>query len=125
MANHKKFNLQFSWWKLKSTYHFTRFLKEVTLTDSGEYNDQYVTLQDYQASLNAFSKNYRKFISKVNGSAAGRFSELQKSAIFTNLAIILDCKKCSQTNEQFMNFGDDEIQALKVHLMAFLEKNSF
>ena len=69
-----------------------------------------------------FQRITKKFISKINGKTAGRFSELQKIAIFTNLPIFLDSKKFSQTNEQLMNFGDDEIEAFKVHLVAFVEK---
>ena len=34
-----------------------------------------------------------EFISKINESVEGRFSELQNSPIFANLPIILDCKK--------------------------------
>ena len=42
--------------------------------------------------------------------------------IFTNLPIILDWSKWPQTNEKLINFGDDEIEALKLYLMPLLEK---
>ena len=48
----------------------------------------------------------------------------QWSPIFTSLPIILDCKKWPRTNEQLLNFADDKIEALKIHLMSFLEENS-
>ena len=63
-----------------------------------------------------------EFISKINESVEGRFSELQNSPIFANLPIILDYKKWPQTNEQLMSFGDDEVETLKVHLMPLPEK---
>ena len=63
-----------------------------------------------------------EFISKINESVKGRFSELQNSPIFANLPINLDCKKWPQTNEQLMSFGDDEVETLKVHLISLLEK---
>ena len=43
-------------------------LKEVTLTENGEYKYQDITLHNYQASLNALSNNYKEFISKINKS---------------------------------------------------------
>ena len=63
-----------------------------------------------------------EFISKINESVEGRFSELQNSPIFANLPLILDYKKWLQTNEQLMSFGDDEVETLKVHLMPLPEK---
>ena len=63
-----------------------------------------------------------EFISKINESVEGRFSELQNSHIFANLPIILDCKKWPQTSEQLMSFGDDEVETLKAHLMPLPEK---
>ena len=104
---------------------FTKILKEVTLTENGEYKYQDITLHNYQASLNALSNNYKEFISKINKSVEWRFSGLQNSPIFANLPVILECKKWPQTNEQLMSFGDDKIETFKVHLMPLLEKNSF
>ena len=97
----------------KQLTNFTKFLKEVTLTENGEYKYQDVTLQNYQASLNALSNNYKEFISKINEGVEGRFSELQNSPIFANLPIIFDCKKWPQTNEQLRSFGDDEIETFE------------
>ena len=45
-----------------------KILKEVTLTENGEYKYQDITLQNYQASLNTLSNNYKEFISKINKS---------------------------------------------------------
>ena len=61
----------------KRLTNFAEFRKEVNLTGNGEYKYQDVTLQNYQASLNALSNNYKEFISKVNESVERRFSELQ------------------------------------------------
>ena len=47
---------------------FPKFLKEVTLTGSGECKFQDVTLQNYQENLNALSNNYKNFISSINKS---------------------------------------------------------
>lgn len=41
----------------KQLNNFTKFLKEVSLTNNGEYKHQNVTFQNYRASLNALSKN--------------------------------------------------------------------
>ena len=101
----------------KRLTNFTKFLKEVTLKENGEYKYRDVTLQNYQASLNALSDNYKEFISKINENVEGRFSELRNSPIFANLPIILDCKNWPQTNEQLLSFRDDEIEASKVHLI--------
>ena len=43
----------------KRLTNFTKFLKEVTLLEKREYKYLNVTLQNYQASLNALSNNYR------------------------------------------------------------------
>ena len=104
----------------KRLTNFAKFQKEVNLTGNGVFKYQDVTLQNYQASLNALSNNYKEFISKVNESVERRFSELQNSPIFANLPIVLDCKKWPRTSEQLMSFGDDEIETLKVHLMPLL-----
>ena len=56
--------------------NFTKFLEEVTFMENGEYKYQDVTLQNYQASLNALSNNYKECISKINQSVEGWFSEL-------------------------------------------------
>ena len=56
----------------KQLISFTKFLKEITLLDSGEYKYQGVTLQNYQTSLNALLSNY-KFFSKINESVEGYF----------------------------------------------------
>ena len=74
----------------KRLTNFTIFLKEVILTENGENKYHYVTLQNYQASLNALLNNYGNSISKINESVEGRFSKLQNSPIFNNLSIILD-----------------------------------
>ena len=73
---------------IKQLTNFMEFLKEVTLAENGEY-----TVENYQASLNALSSNYKEFISKINECVEGRFSELQISSIFASLPCILDCKK--------------------------------
>ena len=39
--------------------------------ENGEYKYQDVTLQNYQASLNALSNNYKECISKINQSVEG------------------------------------------------------
>ena len=104
----------------KQLINFTKFLKEVTLLDSGEYKYQGVTLQNYQTSLNAYLSNY-KFFSKIKESVVGWFSELQNSPLFTSLPILY-WKKWPQTNEQLTKFVDDKIKALKVYLMPFVEK---
>ena len=57
----------------KGLTSFTKFLKEVTLTENEEYKYQYVTLQSYQASLNAPLNNLKDFISKINESVKGIF----------------------------------------------------
>ena len=41
----------------KRLTNFMKFLKEVTLTEIGEHKYHDVTLQNYQASLNALSNN--------------------------------------------------------------------
>ena len=94
------------------------------MTENGEYKYQDITLQNYQASLNTLSNNYKEFISKINKSVELRFSELQNSPIFANLPVILECKKWPQTNEQLMSFEDDKIETFEVHLMPLLEKKS-
>ena len=106
----------------KQLINFTKFLKEVTLLDSGEYKYQGVTLQNYQTSLNALLSNY-KFFSKITESVVGWFSKLQNSLLFTSLPILY-WKKWPQTNEQLTKFGDDKIKALKVYLMPFVEKKN-
>ena len=93
----------------KRLTNFTKFLKEVTLTENGEYKYQDVTLQNYQASLNALWDNYKEFISKINESVERRFSELRNSPIFANLPIILDCKNWPQdkwTINEFSRWWD-------------------
>ena len=75
----------------KQLTNFTKFLREIILTDNGENKYQDVTLHNYQVSLNALSNTCKEFISKINESAKGRFSELQNSPIFANLPIVSDC----------------------------------
>ena len=54
---------------------------------------------------------------KVSKELQDSYSELQDHPKFTNLPIILTCKNWPQKNEQSINFGDDEIEALKAHLI--------
>ena len=110
-------------WSSKQVTDFAKFLKKVILTDNGEYEQQVVTLENYQLCFKTLSNNYKKFISKINETIKVRFSELGNSPIFTNMPIILGCKKWPQANEQLLKFGDEGIDFLKVHLMSLLEKN--
>ena len=54
---------------------------------------------------------------KVSKELQDSYSELQDHPKFTNLPIILTCMNWLQKNEQSINFGDDEIEALKAHLI--------
>ena len=65
------------------------------------------------------------FLNKIEESKEDFLS--YRTVIFTNLPFILDSEKWPQTNEQLKNFGDGEIEVLKVGLMTFyfFKRNSF
>ena len=87
---------EFSWtmvklnsldWSSKRLTNFAKFLKKVTLTDNGEYEQQVVTRQNYQLCFKTLSSDYKKFIFKINETVKGIFSELENIPIFTNVPI--------------------------------------
>ena len=64
---------------------------------------------------------YDSAISKICTKVEQRFSSFVESVAFSNISLLLDSK--SWPNDDFVSFGNHEIDKLTEHYMILLKKN--
>ena len=88
--------------------------------DDGEFCYQGIKLTKYELTFKQGKTVYDSAISNICTKAEQRFSSFVESVAFSNILSLLDTKSCP--NDDFISFGNREINKLTEHYMVLLKK---
>ena len=98
---------------------FKTFCSKVE-NDDGEFCYQGIKLAKYQLTIKRAKNVYASVISNIRTKVEQRFSSFVESVAFSNILLLLDTK--SWPKDDFVCFGNREINTLTEHYMALLKK---
>ena len=98
---------------------FKTFCSKVE-NDGGEFCYQDIKLTKYDLTIKWAKAVYTSAISKICTKVEQRFSSFVDSAAFSNILLLLDTK--SWPKDDFVSFGNREINKLTDHYIALLKK---
>ena len=89
--------------------------------DDGEFCYQGIKLAKYELTIKREKTVYASAISNICTKVEPRFCLFVESVAFSNILLLLDTK--SWPKDDFVSFGNCDINKLTEHYMALLKKN--
>ena len=89
--------------------------------DDGEFCYEGIKLTKYELTIKWAKAIYASAISNICTKVEQRFSSFVESVAFSNILLLLDTK--SWPKDDFVSFGNCDINKLTEHYMALLKKN--